>query len=287
MRTKLILRTGLLFLVPPSLAVCAENPRAFVTQVVQTELAADQADHSRWLYYDIDRKTDGAVKKWVAETGNGSVNRVLFSGGQSTTPADQRSAMDRFIHDPDALAKQRKSGQHDDRQSEELLRLLPDAFNWTVESSNDGTTLLHFKPNPSFDPPTWASRVFAAMEGDMRVDNAQHRIASLKGRIVRDVKFCGGLCGSIHPGGTFSVERRQIAPSIWQITETHVHINGVILFFKTISEQEDEIKTQFHQLPGNISLEQAASVLMQQNPNPSQQESAHVTSIPTGVRPHS
>ena len=193
--------------------------------------------------------------------------------------------MDSFIHDPEAQAKQRKSGQHDDKQSEELLRLLPGAFNWSIVSSRNGSTLLHFAPDPAFGPPTWASRVFAAMEGEMVVNDAQHRIASLKGRLIRDVKFCGGLCGSIHSGGTFSVERRQIAPSIWQITETHVHIDGVILFFKSISEQEDETKTQFHKLPAGASLEQAETLLMQQNPNPSQQQTARTSATPRSTHP--
>lgn len=277
---------GLLFLLTP-LTLHALNPRDVVAQVVQTELAADKADHSRWLYYDVDRKPSGTVRKWVAETGTGSVNRILFSDGHSTTPAAQRSSMDRFIHDPDAQAKQRKSGQHDDKQSEDLLRLLPDAFNWTVVAGRNGSTLLHFVPNPAFSPPTWASRVFAAMEGDMLVDDAQHRIVSLKGHVIHNVKFCGGLCGNIHSGGTFSVERRQIAPSVWQITETHVHINGEILFFKSISEQEDETKTQFHQLPDATSLEQAETILMQQNSSPGQRQSARASAALRSTHPSS
>ena len=32
---------------------------------------------------------------------------------------------------------------------------------------------------------------------------------------------------------------------MWQITETHVHIGGHALLFKTIGEQEDEVKTEF------------------------------------------
>jgi hypothetical protein len=269
MRPGFTVLAGLL-LIPASRVALAQSPRDLVAQVVRIELDADNSDHSRWLYYDVDGKPTGTVRQWVAETGNGSIHRVLFSNGQITTAATQHSSMDTFIHDSEAQEKQRKSGQADDKQSAELLQLLPNAFNWTIVSRDNGTTLLHFTPDGAFKPPTWASRVFAAMAGEMRVDNTQHRIISLRGQLTRDVKFCGGLCGFIHSGGTFNVERRQIAPSIWQITETHVHINGMILFFKSISEQEDDVKTHFHQLPTNITLEQAESMLMQQNSDPGQ-----------------
>lgn len=286
MQARITVLSGLLllWLSHPALA---QDPHALVSKVIQTELDADKTDHSRWLYYDVDNKPEGSVHKWVAETNGASLNRVLFRNGQPTTAATQRNSLESFIHDPSAQAKQRKSGQHDDKESEDLLRLLPDAFKWSVVSSSNGTTRLHFVPNPSFSPPTWSARVFAAMEGDMQVNDAQHRIISLKGRIIHEVKFCGGLCGSISPGGTFNVQRREIGPSIWQITETHVHIHGVILFFKSISEQEDETKTEFRQLPGNLSLEQAESLLMQQNPNPTTRpQSAHVSIPPQPARPH-
>jgi hypothetical protein len=186
--------------------------------------------------------------------------------------------MDRFIGDPDAQAKQRKAGQHDDKQSEDMLRLLPQAFHWTISGTKGDATVLHFTPNDQFKPPTWEARVFAAMEGDMSVSKTGHRIVSLKGRLIHDVKFCGGLCGNLSAGGTFDVERRQTSPSIWQITETHVHIHGYALLFKNISEEEDEVKTQFQQLPDNISLQQAEAELLKKDSAPNGQQTAHATS---------
>ena len=83
------------------------------------------------------------------------------------------------------------------------------------------------------------------MEGDMAVDTKQLRIASLKGRLIHDVKIFGGLLGNLNAGGTFDVERRETGTQVWQITETHVHINGHAMIFKTISEHEDDVKTDF------------------------------------------
>lgn len=243
----------------------AQDPRSLVNQVVKNELSANQNDHSRWAYYDVDRKADGVVEQWVAETGNGDVHRTLVQKGVHVAPPAQRTSMDRFIHDPAAQSRQRKSGEHDDRQSEELLKMLPDAFTWTISSSDGSTVLLHFAPNPSFSPPSWAARVFEAMEGNLRIDKRQHRIVSLQGRLAHGVRFCGGLCGSISAGGTFDVERREIGPSIWQIVSTHVHIHGSVLFFKSISQDEEDDKSHFQQLPENISLEQAETKLIGEN----------------------
>ena len=103
------------------------------------------------------------------------------------------------------------------------------------------------------------------MAGDMKVDKTEHRIVSLKGRMIHDVKFWHGALGYLKAGGSFDVERRNTGGGEWQITETHVHIEGRALIFKSISEQEDDVKSRFKQLSGNISLENAESLLMKQN----------------------
>ncbi|MGA8727968.1 MAG: hypothetical protein WB608_04395 [Terracidiphilus sp.] len=247
-----------------SIAAMAQNPKQFVERAVQTELAADRDDHSRWLYFDFDRRPGNSVKQWVADTGQGSLHRVLVQNGQPVPVDAQRARMDRFIHNPQAQAKQHKSGEHDDEQAEEMLKLLPNAFVWSITSTHNNQTTLHFRPDPDFQAPDWETRVFAAMEGDLTVDNSQLRIVSLKGRLIHDVKFAWGLLGDLKAGGTFDVERRETGPSVWQITETHIHIQGNALLFKDISQIEDEDKSQFKPLPSQISWSEAEAELMKQ-----------------------
>jgi len=145
-----------------------------------------------------------------------------------------------------------------------MLRTLPKAFIWTKTSDENGNTTLHFKPDPEFHPPDYEARVFAAMEGDMTVNDEQHRIACLKGKLIHDVKFAGGLLGYLQAGGTFDVERRETAKSLWQIVESHIHIQGRALFFKNIGEQEDDVKAKLKQLPDNINFAQAEKDLLSQ-----------------------
>src|ERR1700739_3969365 len=99
--------TGLLLLaagcVPPACVLGAQNTKPdakqdtkqFVQQAVNDELAADRDDHSRWIYHEVDRKPGNTVVQWVAETGQGDVNRVLSRNGQQISEAQQRAAIDK------------------------------------------------------------------------------------------------------------------------------------------------------------------------------------------------
>ena len=242
----------------------AEDPKQIVEQAVQIELAADRSDNTKWLYYETDRKTGHTVKQWAAQTRQGSLERVLEENGRTTNEQEQRRRMESYIHDGSAQQKRRKAGQQDDRESVKMMNMLPHAFLWNIASSQGDNITLHFKPDPAYHPPDIESRVFAVAEGDFVVSKAEHRIVTIKGRMTKSVKFFGGLLGGLEPGGTFEVERRQTGGGEWQITETHVHIRGHVLFFKTISEQEDDVKTKFKELPKTISFQEAEKVLMNQ-----------------------
>ncbi|HEX4310685.1 MAG TPA: hypothetical protein VHZ25_11700, partial [Acidobacteriaceae bacterium] len=43
--------------------------------------------------------------------------------------------------------------------------------------------------------------------------------------------------------------------------ETHVHISGHALFFKTIGDQEDEVTSDYRQTPAGVDLSRAAQML--------------------------
>ena len=270
-RTPHILRFA--FLLPATIAL-AQSPRDIVRKAVETELVSARNDHSHWIYFELDRKPEKTVKRWVAEAHSVSLERVVERDGQPLPDYRQRQEMRAFINDPGAQSKKRKSGQHDDEQAAELLKILPDAFIWNIEGEKGNETLLHFKPNPDFDPPDLEARVFAAMEGEMAIDRKQHRIATLKGRLIRDVKIGFGFLGNLKAGGTFDVERRELTPTVWEIVETHVHIQGHALIFKTISENEDDVKSHFKQIDQGTSLQQAKEELLQLSPDPNKATSA-------------
>jgi hypothetical protein len=230
----------------------AKPAKKIVQTATQAELDADKNDHTRWRYRDA--KKDGTdTVSIVVETEYGSVKRVIMRNGQPLTEADARAEderVQRFIHDPEKLAKQRRDGAQDGKNAEELLHMLPEAFTWKLMSEDAQRYTLHFEPNPSFTPPNMQGRVLGTMAGTLVVEKSQHRIETIG----------WGLFGRLHEGGTFRVERREVAPGLWQIVETHVHIEGKVLFFKTIGEQQEEVQTEFTQVPAGTTLEQAAEM---------------------------
>lgn len=251
-----------------SLPLLAQNARNAVRDVVNSEIAADKADHSRWIFFEVDQKPGSSVEQWVAQTSYGDVNRVVERNGHPITIPQQRKNVQAFIHNTEALAQQRQSDHKDAIQAEKLLRMLPNAFLWSVKSKNDESTIYHFEPDPNFNPTSRQARVFAAMEGYLTVNDSQKRIQKLRGEMVHDVNFGWGLLGSLKKGGWFEVNRIRTAPTSWQINVTHVHIQGRALLFKTISEQEDDTKSDFSRLRDDITLEQAAEAVMKKPNRP-------------------
>jgi hypothetical protein len=250
------------WLLPGCCVLRAQDAKSAVQQAVKVEIAKDEADHSCWVFHEVDQKPGNSVVQWVAQTSEGSVTRVLSKNGQTIPLQKQRNSVESFVRDVNAQARQRRDNQRDDNQAAGLLKLLPVAFLWTETSENGDTTTYHFKPDPKFQPPNREARVFAAMEGDMTVNTREQRIQELQGRLIHDVTFGYGLLGRLQRGGTFEVERREIGGGVWQITESHIHIHGHALLFKTISEEEDDVKTSFTREPDGVTLEQAASEVM-------------------------
>jgi len=264
--SRLVVLGGLLLV--GLLPLCADgangtkDPKDIVRTAMQAELAADKNDHTRWRYRDA--KKDGTdTVAIVVETDYGAVRRVIMRNGQPLNEAEARAEderVQRFIHDPEKLAKQKRDGAQDGKNAEDLLKMLPEAFTWKIVSEDEQKYTLHFDPDPSFNPPNMQGRVLGTMAGTLVVSKPESRIATISGKLTQDVMIGWGLLGRLREGGTFRVERREVIPGFWQIVETHVHIEGKALFFKTIGEQQDEVQTEFTQVPQGTTLEQAAEM---------------------------
>jgi hypothetical protein len=243
----------------------AQSADDIVRKVVGNELWYSDHDHSRWMYEDDYKSPSKDIVKLVIETPQGNLSEIIRSYGQAPSAQVHRADVTRMkktVNDPSFRAQQRQNEQHDDEQATNLLKMLPDAFIWHIDSRENGKIRLSYHPNPKFSPPTMSSRVLAAMSGSMTVDTNQMRLEKLYGRITQTVNFAWGLLGHIDAGGTFEVIRSEIAPHEWQITGTHVHISGHALFFKNIGDQEDEVTRNYHPVPDGVDLEKAQQMLV-------------------------
>jgi hypothetical protein len=240
----------------------AQTPQQIIQQTVDGERTADHNDHSNWIYLEEDDKPKEHVVQWVAATHYGNVERVLEKDDQQLPAAKQQELIDKFLHDPRAQHKQVTEAEHDNQQIDDLLKLLPQAFVWTVTAENASTTSLHFEPAPGFHPPTREARVFSAMTGDVVVDTQQHRICRMKGHLLHDVTFGGGLLGRLKEKSSFALEQQQVGPSYWELTQIHVHLEGNALLFKSVSLQQDDKRSRFQPEAESVDLNQAAKVVM-------------------------
>ena len=240
----------------------AQSAQAVIQLAVNTERAANQNDHSNWAYLEEIRKPKEHVVQWVAATQAGNVERVIRRNDERLTAPQQQEMIQKFLHDGKMQRKQITENDHDNKQVDDLLKLLPQAFRWTQTDANPTDTFLHFEPDPNFHPPTREARVFSAMAGDVTVDNQQHRIRSMSGRLIEEVTFGGGLLGKLKKGSSFSLEQAQVGESLWQLTSLHVHLDGNALLFKSISLDQDDERSKFSAEAAGITLNQAASLVM-------------------------
>jgi hypothetical protein len=120
---------------------------------------------------------------------------------------------------------------------------------------------LTFKPNPAFHPSSREAEVFHAMNGSLWVDSKQERVAGIAGRLIKSVKFGGGLLGHLDKGGTFEVKQERVTEDYWELTALDVQMRGKALFFKTIGVQQKYVRSQFKRLPDDLTPAQAAEML--------------------------
>ena len=187
------------------------------------------------MYLDDNKVPDGHTVKIVIQTAQGDLSKTLKKNGRAVTPDEQKSderKIDDFVNDASVREKQKHNGEQDAEKAAALTKFLPDAFLWSITGREGALTRLSFTPDPKFNPTNRESRVFAAMEGIMVVHTEQKRITQLKGQLTRDVRFGYGLLGKLEKGGTFEIERQELKPGIWAITQTHIHIHGHALVFQ-------------------------------------------------------
>ena len=243
----------------------SSDPKAleYVRGAVASQLHADQTDRSSWLYRDHDVTPEHDEVYSVAGSPEGELRRVVERSGRPMTPAEQQAENDRlakFVRDKAEQAKTHKENSHDDAQATELLKMLPDAFLWTIASDTPEYVTLNFVPNPHFDGPDYQSKVMSTMAGQLVIVHKGNHIKTFKGSLTADFKIAYGMLGRLYKGGTFDVERREWAPGLWEITETHVHIAGHVFMFHSIGEEQDEVKTDWRPSPAK-TLADAAGLL--------------------------
>ncbi|HWH57732.1 MAG TPA: hypothetical protein VN682_08885 [Terriglobales bacterium] len=243
------------------------SPATLVKSVIYNEMHPLSVSTVHWKYR-LEKTSDGKQEtRTVIETQSGSLDRLLAIAGKPLTEgqqAEEARRIFRFSHSPEEQRKAEQARQKDSDQCNAIFKMIPDAFNFQQTGQSGDAVRLSFTPNPQFRPPSREGKVFQHMTGEMWVSASQKRLIAIDGRLTSDVKFGGGLLGHLEKGGQFMVKRAEVAPNDWEVTELTVNMQGKALLFKSISVQQKELHSNFERMPNDISIADAAGLLLKQ-----------------------
>lgn len=240
-----------------------ELARAAVANELQTQ---DGMIH--WMYR-VDEEKQGKKKtKEVVQTGQGSIDRLVAIDGQPLNGKEQQDESNRienFVRNPVEQQRLEQVKRKDAEQCKVFFKMIPDALVFSYAGRDGDLIKLTYQPNPAFQSLSREARVFQEMGGEMWVHERQRRVARIRGQLIADVKFGGGLLGHLEKGGHFDVERREILPGQWELTFMEVNMKGKALFFKAIAVQEKEDRSDFRPVRDGLTLPEAADMLTKQS----------------------
>jgi hypothetical protein len=273
MRSRLTLVTVILLSLPRFTAAQSQSnlqlPAAdLVKAVIRSEFSPSGMSEVRWKYLLV-KEVDGKEEtREVVETKSGSLERLIAIAGRPLTTSQQRDETGRILrlsHDAGEQLKLDQTHKKDAEQCDAFLKMVPEAFLFEYAGESGRLTKLVFKPNPAFQPSSREGKVLHEMAGEMWVDTQQQRFVSIAGQLMNEVKFAGGLLGHLEKGGQFAVKRTEVAPAQWEVTEMAVNMRGKALLFKTISVQQKELHRNFERVPDDLSISDAAALLLNQS----------------------
>jgi hypothetical protein len=253
------------FAVPGQAQTITEAPADLVKEVIYNELHPPNAGTVRWKYQLAKEAYGKNETRTVVETSSGTIDRLLTSAGRPLSNAQDRSEAERilkFSRDSEQQRKAEQSRRKDAEQCNTILNMIPAAFIFAYVEKTGDAVKLTFHPNPAFRPPSREGKVLQQMAGEMLVDISQKRLISIDGELINEVKFGGGLLGHLEKGGRFAVKRSQLVPGDWEMTELNVNMQGKALLFKNITVQQKEVHSDFERLPDDLSLADAANLLL-------------------------
>jgi hypothetical protein len=234
-----------------------------VKEVVANELT-DRAGQSSWMYHVDKIVEQQTLSELEVETKDGPVYRLLAINDaplDSAQREQETARLNRLVRDPGQQLAVKKQFDTDERQLENMVRLLPSAFVYQYDGREGAYLRLNFLPDPAFVPPTQETKALQSMAGTMLVDPEQKRLARLSAHLIENVNFGFGVLGHIAKGGTFEIERTQVSSSNWKTHLIDVHVNGRMLLFKTISKQQHETRSGFQLVSKDLDLRRAEELL--------------------------
>jgi hypothetical protein len=249
-------------LVVPAFFTAAAQDTSSVARMAENERAARVAKkHFSYQLEERSPRTGGHL--WlerVVEVDDGPVRRLMSIDGKplSTQAAEvEQRRLGEVANHPDEFRKSNAANAGDEAHLITLMATLPTQFILTPAGSENGCTRFAFRPNPAYQPSGMEQRVLHVMTGTVSLREPDDRLCSLEGLVSEPVSFGFGVLGKIDQGGSFRLERRPVVPSEWKSVRMTVHMQGKILLMKSLTRDQDAIRTAISEVPEHLTLAQA------------------------------
>jgi hypothetical protein len=252
------------------------DPRDLVRKAVANELNANSGS-MKFMFRGTKTTPKGSTTKIYVETKEATAGVVIAYDGKPLTPAqrlDEQNRNERFLKNPDELRRKRAQEHDDAERTERIIRAMPDAFLFEPEGEQPGSVgighvgdplvKLKFRPNPDYRPPSHVEEVLTGMQGDLLVDAAHYRIASIDGVLFKEVGFGWGILGHLDKGGHFLVHQADVGDNTWEISQMSLKFSGKILIFKNLSIESTEVYSDFKPVSPNLTFAQALELIKKQ-----------------------
>ena len=236
---------------------------AVLKQVIENQMENDRARY-RYVYEEkavVDRyDSTGSIEESVSRTyiwihtDLESFSKLISINGARYDRQylqAQDNAIRRSISEAERLSPRKRKAriartqrERDGQMQTEIFRNLLAAFRFSVtgrEQVNGWETLvLDFKPREGFEPPSSRSVFLRSLSGKLWITRESHQPIRLTGRLGEDVRFVGGLFGSLKKGATITLEQADIGNGLWLPAFTTVTYRRS-LFFKGAHRRETSL----------------------------------------------
>lgn len=297
------LRSVALLALPPILGALASaqtppppDPATLVRSAVDHYLAQEAAHHpTQFYFHKHDEHRD--FTQLIMETAQGDVALTVAGNGKPLSPAGHQLQIDRLNNlaaHPDLQQHRQKREQEDNARVDHMLRLLPDAFLWTIQGLAPCTVTtppamtipgqplpsaapapvpsfqcyhLIFSPKPGWNPPDAESRIFQGMAGELWIEQSQQRLVRLSAHLVTDVDFGWGIVGRLNKGGTVFLEQTRFPGDDWELSRMNLNLTGKILLVRSVSFRMTEEMADYAPLPPGLDYRKAIRILEDSHPH--------------------
>lgn len=262
-------------------------PQDLVRATVANEVAAANNRAVKFMFCSRKQTSKGAQDRVYAEANEAVASLAVRDSDHPLNSQQQRAETDKLAQvasNPSAL---RRRQDHENQELEHTLRIvkaLPDALLYEYAGTENGEPALgkagnqlvrlHFKPNPSYSPPSTVEQVLQGMEGDVLIDPAAHRLARIDGTLFKEVAFGWGIFGRLDKGGSFRVQQADAGDGNWVVTQMNLRMTGKILLVKSLNLLSDEVFSNFRRLPEDLPFARAVEMLKTEQEKLAQNTSA-------------